>query len=208
MFDQMRADQSEMTSTRLPGEQQMRFGLLAMVAGVILLVPGLIGSWFFLSDLLFSPAHTVPGAIEKTLDSGTYLVSIETSSTNSYGPVSVGKGKGVRVFSLTVFNPAGDEIELRDGSNQSISRNGTNFSGYVVFDAKSSGEYTVVIETSSETTALLTRSLTDLQLSTYGWFVMAGIGGTGFVVGAVFVLAGYFNRKSALARKPEDLASY
>ena len=97
----------------------MRFGLLAMVAGVILLVPGLIGSWFFLSDLLFSPAHTVPGAIEKTLDSGTYLVSIETSSTNSYGPVSVGKGKGVRVFSLTVFNPAGDEIELRDGSNQS-----------------------------------------------------------------------------------------
>lgn len=93
------------------------------------------------------------------------------------------------------FEPNGRVVDVRGGHHQSVGRNGTGFSGVAVFDAGTGGVYQFDLESTAPTTALVTRSLTDLGASDALWIAAAPVGGLLFLGGGVSALIGFFRKR-------------
>ncbi|MEM9653185.1 MAG: hypothetical protein AAGA65_13880 [Actinomycetota bacterium] len=177
------------------GSRLLKVGLVVLGIGVAAAGYMLVSMWGLFSGLIFNPAHPVPGSFEQELDEGSYLLSVQTSSSSSVGPFYVSRGQAIDVTEVVVSGPDGTVLDTRSGRNQSVNRNGDGFSGVVVFDVNEAGTHEFRVVTSSETSALITQSLSAFSLRVFG---VAALGGITLPLGLLLSIIGFVQR-----RKPE-----
>ncbi|MCP3856248.1 MAG: hypothetical protein GY698_16155 [Actinomycetia bacterium] len=90
-----------------------------------------------------------------------------------------------------------EELDLDEGSNQTINRNGDQFSGIATFDVEEPGFHRIELSTTRDTQALVTRSLTEFGGALLGGFALAGLGGVLVVGGIVLAVVGWLKRNKA-----------
>ncbi len=117
--------------------------------------------------------------------------------TGGGGIVQFTETRGVGIESLVVSGPGGTELDLDEGSNQTINRNGDHFSGIATFEVEEPGFYRIELSTTRDTQALVTRSLTEFGGTFLGGFARAGLGGMLVVGGIVLAVLGWVKRNKA-----------
>lgn len=147
------------------GSRATRFGLIALVISIVCVIVGVTGLRSLansLSSVAGATVHAVPGVFVEDLEPGDYVVAIDRST-------------GVVVDTVVIVDPAGNVVPLRDGTGQTFTRSGQEFSGESLFTAATPGPYTVAIEATGTSEALVADAI-DL--------------GTGAVVRALLLIVG------------------
>lgn len=169
----------------------IRMGLLALCIGVAVcgyvIIP-LRGLFF---GIAFNPTHAVPGSFQQELGEGEYLLSVQTSSSSSAGPITLSRGREVEASQVVVVDPAGTALDIRSGRNQSVDRNGDRFAGVVVFQVTEPGVHQFQVATATETNALVIESAPAFSLRSFG---LAAMGSAVVSLGALLCVIGAVRR--------------
>jgi len=176
--------------TVVHGTRMLNSGIALTVLGLVMFGFGAIAAFPFWSSVASSPIHAVPGQFAQELDPGDYVISVQAATRT--GPISYSLTGGVDIERLSISDPTGATVAVRDGRNQTVNRNGAGFVGVAVFTADQPGTYTVELVTSAETNALITRSL---DLASLAQAAVAALGSIAVVAGLVLAGIGYTRRK-------------
>ncbi len=183
---------------RAPGTRALRFGLLLVAIGLVLVGIAVNGGWDFINGLFTADQHPVPGVFEEELKGDTtYVISIQTSSSVRAGPITSTRTRSIAVQRLVVIDPDGRAVTARADRHQTINRNGTEYSGVALLDTTVAGVYRIELDTSAPTTALVTRSLTDLDAGDVVWMAAGPIGALLVLGGGVSAVVGFVRRRSS-----------
>ena len=156
-------------------------GVLAVVASLVVLIPAFI-------DSLSGPRWQVPGSYRTHLDTGEWML---------YEDVTFGSFGTIGLSDVEVAGPAPVVPRYVD-TNETITRNTTEFAGVVEFDVETSGTYEIIVrgEPSFGTEVLLARPVLAF-FGNWPWFLVAAGGGVLVVVGAILWIVGGINRGRA-----------
>jgi hypothetical protein len=185
------------TTTPRPPGPSLRLSLVLVIAGLALAIPTLIaGIAPIIRTVTTSNRYTVPGEIRVHLNRGNYMV-FEHSGSNSGDSVFGNDGTStLGPENVTVTSREGVSVPVRSRGSirETLDNHGDRFEGVARFTTPAEGDYTIEVRNASPTTVLIAHPITDTIRSALGWFALAGLGGTSFVVGIVLLIVGSVRR--------------
>jgi hypothetical protein len=179
-----------------------RFRVSAVVLGlgVLIAIPGVIVMGFAIWHALSGPAYRVPGTTELHLGSGEYIVFEHTGDRDTYGPLTIQRGRGVTLShdQLVVTGPDGQSVTVRNAPpNETIDRNGDRFTSALTFDTPREGDYTLQFDTPEPGQIMVQRSFTAIFTRHVPWIISAAAGWLVALVGMTMLLVGVIRRGRA-----------
>lgn len=180
-----------------PAVLLMVLGPVVGIASIVVLVAGAIST-------VTSPSFDIPGSTTRTLDKGLYVVFERTGSSSSSGNVTITRNSSATIGpeDVEVTGPTGVRIPTREMSdNETVTRDGSIFSGAVKFTVDTPGQYEVRVS-AGKGTAVVGPSLVDSVRRRLAWLLGIGIGGLAFVIGLIWLIVALRRRgknKAALA---------
>lgn len=134
-------------------------GSRLLAAGIALLVIGLAGvvvaQFADPSPMDRLATHQVPDTFTEQLDPGQHLVAVKFATTRRLGPFYTYNSESVTTRAVDVTDPAGNPVPLQDGSNRTVDRGNASYVGAAFFRAETAGTYTIHVEPSRPTTAIV-----------------------------------------------------
>ena len=194
------ADQSN--DKRPIASRLLAFGISLLCIGTLLAGYAALEAAPMLRSLIFNPTHAVPGEFQQELDKGDYLISVQTASARSTGPIRVVERNSINVHDLSVSDPEGNEVFLSNGRNQTVDRSGNSFTGVAVFTVDRAGLYTFSVSTSAQTNALITHSITSFSLTA---LALGAAGFLTFPAGVILVIVGLTRLRSQRLLPPPPI---
>lgn len=177
-------------------------GSRLLAVGVALLVIGLAGvmvtRFVDPSPMDRLATHEVPDTFTEQLEPGQHLVALKFATTHEIWPFfSTYTSKSVTARDVDVTDPAGNPVPLQDGSNRTVDRGNSSYVGAAFFRAETAGTYTIHVEPSRPTTALVAPTVAVLA----GSSTAAGYSLPVAVLGLTLAIWG-FNRRRNAGRPP------
>lgn len=197
---------------RLKGPR-FRTSVVVLVVGILVAIPGVIvfavGFW----NTVAGPTHDIPGSVRVDLGTGTYVVFEQTGHTDTYGPVTIGRGNGITIAArqVVVTGPQGRRLEVHNSTRlETIDRGSDQYGAAVEFHVPEAGRYDLQFETTSGQ-VMIQRPLGDLFTRRVPWLFEAGIGWLIAVIGVTMLIIGVFRRgrsaRTAIAVVPTPAVS-
>jgi hypothetical protein len=166
-----------------------------LVLGAVIGIGSAIAVTVPLVGTFTSREYAAPTHLSLHLRHARYTV-YERSGTRSGlginpGPVSIEPGQ------VIVTDPDGQRVFVdRPGTTETITRDSTVYTGAVQFDARTTGNYDIRLETMS-TRVLITRSLGDAIRSVLVWIGTGAVGAVLFLAVLVMIIVGATRRGRA-----------
>lgn len=172
-----------------------RVGLWMVATGICVALVGLVSTWSLIGRALTADTHAVPGTFRETLDRGTYMISVQTGSGQSAGPVTVRQSQSVAVEGLRITGPDGQDVPTRSPGNEYVRRGDARFTGIARFHAPTDGTYVIELTTTRPTKALVTRPLGDATITEWVGLAAVSVGSIAAFVGAILAIVGWVKRR-------------
>lgn len=175
----------------------LRLSIVLIVAGVALMIPTLIAGIVPIVHAVGSPSRfEAPGLAHLHLGKGTFLIYEDTGATSIGSAFSNDDNVTFTTGDVKVTAADGTTVDVfeRGSTVESLTTGGDRFVGAVRFRTPSTGEYTVQVSNTRETSFLVARPLTDTIQSVLIWFLLAGAGVIVVVVGIVLLIVGSVRR--------------
>ncbi len=137
------------------------------------------------------PAVTAPGETTIHLDAGRWIIFERTGTEQDFGPVHTENNGPTTITpaNVQVTDLNGTEQSVRDVTgDQSLTQDGTKFTGAVEFSVPTDGTYDIDIEGTTASSALLARPLTDQVKAAAPWLVLLVASGIVLILGIVFTV--------------------
>lgn len=183
-----------------PGGAGILWGILLLVASVVVGVAGVIGIAVAgvnsVSDLLDSPKMTVPGSSSFTLEPGTWVIYEPTGTSRVGSPTTRGL-TSLRPSDVTVTGPNGNDVPTGiPGGTQTVTVGSTIYTAAVSFPVDTTGSYRIRIDDVDSGTVLVGKSVFD-QFKTIGLWLFAFLfSGLLFLIGLIVLIVGIVRRSS------------
>lgn len=173
-------------------------GSRLLAAGIALLVIGLAGvvvtRFVDPSPMDRLATHQVPDTFTEQLEPGQHLVALKFATTHQIWPFfSTYTSKSVTARAVDVTDPDGNPVPLQDGSNRTVDRGNSSYVGAAFFRAETAGAYTIHVETSRPTTAIVAPTAAVLA----GGSAAAGYSLPVAVIGLALAIWGFNRRRNA-----------
>ena len=173
-------------------------------AGIALAVVGGVGTGVtFGRTVLGGHSVVLPAHLQRHFGSGAYEVYQRTGSRSGGGGFTFSNDRPTTLTptDVTVTDAHGVRVATRypGGGTETISRGSASFTGAVVFDIPTSGDYTVDIQPNGAgyPEAVVTRTLGGAARTAAKWIVLFVLGALVASIGLVLLIVGIVRRSRA-----------
>ena len=149
--------------------------------------------------MMDGPTVTTPGSFTWSLGRGTWLISQQTGSSASAGPLSFTKDNAPTLSpgEIAVKAPGGESLPVSQVEGETVTKGSTIYTGVAEFSAHVKGDYSVSFSTPGRDVVLLTPSLGQMGLNELGFVAGGAASGLVALIGVVLLIVGIVRRRNA-----------
>jgi hypothetical protein len=179
-----------------------------MVAGFAVGILGVVLFVMAVVKTVLAPSHPIPGQFQLELAKGQWTIYEHTAreiggandETPTRAPIEFPR---LTNESVRITAPSGQGVLPRGTSaNESITQGTSVYTAMMVFDAPSSGQYSVQVTAGLPGDVIVTRGFGDTFVRAARWILLTLAGGGLFLLGGILLIVGIVRRRNAAGPPP------
>jgi hypothetical protein len=190
-------------SLRRPGPS-LRASLVVLAVGALVAVPAFVIVAARAIPAINTPALATPGATDRHLVPGTWMIFQRTGHKVGFGGFNVSHDDAptIEPAQVSVTGPEGNQLAVSYVTvNETITRQSEIYTAALQFHVPTAATYHVAIDTPAPGQALVARSLGETVRGVLGLAAVGFGGGVVVVVGFVLFIVGTVRRSRAGSRQ-------
>jgi hypothetical protein len=195
-------------STGKPGPP-LWLAIVLLVAGVLIAVPAAVVIGVRAARTFTTPSVSTPGAVQRHLGSGTWMIFQRTGTSGGAGGISVTQNNepDLSPNEVSVTDAAGTSLPVRFVTvDETITEGSRIYTAVVQFRVPTAGVYQIRVNSDEPSEILIARSLGDTFRGILAYVAVGSVGGLAVLVGIALLIIGAVRRSRAARLVPSTPA--